>query len=39
MQNDKVGIVIRKARLEQKMTQRQLADKMKFDDKLIIDIY
>ncbi len=35
MQNDKVGNIIRKARLEQKMTQKQLADKMELSDKTI----
>ena len=35
MQNDTVGIIIRKARLEQKMTQKQLADKMELSDKTI----
>lgn len=35
MQNDKVGNIIRKARLEQKMTQKQLADKMDISDKAI----
>jgi transcriptional regulator with XRE-family HTH domain len=35
MQNDKVGNIILKARLEQKMTQKQLADKMGISDKAI----
>lgn len=35
MQNNKVGNIIRKARLEQKMTQKQLADKMDISDKAI----
>ena len=35
MQNDKVGNIIRKARLEQKITQKQLADKMDISDKAI----
>lgn len=35
MQNHKLGNIIRKARLEQKMTQKQLADKMAISDKTI----
>lgn len=35
MQNVKVGNIIRKARLEQKMTQKQLADKINISDKAI----
>lgn len=35
MQNDKVGNIIRKARLQQKMTQKQLADKIGISDKAI----
>ncbi|WP_010250432.1 helix-turn-helix domain-containing protein [Acetivibrio cellulolyticus] len=35
MQNDKVGNIIRKTRLEQKMTQKQLADKLDISDKAI----
>ena len=35
MQNDIVGNIIRKARLEQKMTQKQLADKIGISDKAI----
>jgi len=33
MQNKKVGNIILKARLEQKITQKQLADKMDISDK------
>ncbi|KXL53543.1 anaerobic benzoate catabolism transcriptional regulator [Anaerotignum neopropionicum] len=35
MQNDKVGSIIRKARLAHNMTQKQLADKMDISDKAI----
>jgi len=35
MQNEKVGNIIRKARLVQKMTQKELADKMNISDKAI----
>ncbi|MDD4844431.1 MAG: helix-turn-helix transcriptional regulator [Anaerotignum sp.] len=35
MQSEKVGIIIRKARLQQKITQKQLADKMDISDKAI----
>ncbi|WP_334308059.1 helix-turn-helix domain-containing protein, partial [Anaerotignum sp.] len=32
MQNKQIGSIIRKARLEQKMTQKQLADKIEISD-------
>ncbi|GLC81660.1 helix-turn-helix domain-containing protein [Lacrimispora brassicae] len=35
MQRNKAGNIIRKARLEQKMTQKQLADKIDISDKAI----
>ena len=35
MQNKQIGSIIRKARLEQKMTQKQLADKIEISDKAI----
>ncbi len=35
MQSEKVGSIIRKARLEQKITQKQLAEKMDISDKAI----
>lgn len=35
MQNNKVGNIIRTLRLEQKMTQKQLADKMNISDKAV----
>ena len=35
MQNNKVGSIIRRVRLDRKMTQKQLAEKMNISDKTI----
>ncbi|MBU2700517.1 transcriptional regulator with XRE-family HTH domain [Sporomusaceae bacterium BoRhaA] len=35
MQNNKVGSIIRRVRLDRKMTQKQLAEKMNISDKAI----
>ena len=35
MQNNKVGSIIRRVRLNRKMTQKQLAEKMSISDKAI----